>query len=147
MKHFTDAVQSLAQLHFLNNSRHGNEISFKFFTSDISQAYVQSETSTQRPIFVRPPTTLNIRPDVLLQVRNLFIGIPRAGLHWYQPNQNHHNGKQSLTSAVYEFFFLITKSVISICKWYYVLPRECACLLTDKMQAAEMTHFHQASRK
>lgn len=47
----------------------------------VSQAYVQSETTTRQPIFVRPPTVLNLSINTLLQVKRPLYGLSEAGLH------------------------------------------------------------------
>lgn len=52
-----------------------------FFTRDISQAYLQSETSVQRPIFVRRPSPVTLPEGGILQVDRPLNGIPEAGLH------------------------------------------------------------------
>lgn len=43
-----------------------------FFTPNILQACVQSETSSQRPIFLRPPTALHFPPGTLLCVEKRY---------------------------------------------------------------------------
>lgn len=57
------------------------ESDLSFFTRDISQAYVQSETKTQRSFFVRPLPFLNEPQSILLRVERPFYSIPEAGLH------------------------------------------------------------------
>lgn len=61
-----------------------------FFTHDVSQAYVQSETSTQRPTYVRPPETLKLPYNKLLSVDRSLYGIFEADLHSYQTYHNLH---------------------------------------------------------
>lgn len=81
----------------------------KFFTRDVTQAYVQSKTSTQRAIYVRHPTKLGIPFEKLLCVIRPHYGISQAGRHWYQTYHNHLRQKLSLNSTAHNPCFLYTK--------------------------------------
>lgn len=73
--------------------------SFKFFTHEISQAYVQSEINTQRPIAIRPPANFNLSLNILLQVNKPLYGLPEASFQWYRKYHNNHSNKLSLTPS------------------------------------------------
>lgn len=55
--------------------------SLTFFTRDISQAYVQSDTNVQRKVFVKPPADFDFPTNVLLRVDRPLYGLPEAGVH------------------------------------------------------------------
>lgn len=103
----------------------------QIFTQDVSQAYVQSETRSHRPIFVRPPNVLDLFPQVVLRVEKPLNEIPEAGLNWYQTNYSHHSRKLSLIPAIYDPCYLYTKAVMVRDVSENPVPRWLACLHTD----------------
>lgn len=60
-----------------------------FFTRDDLQAYVQSDTPTQRRIYFRPPKDLKLPAEMLLRVDLPLYGILEAGLHWLRTYHDH----------------------------------------------------------
>lgn len=85
----------------------------QLITHDVSQAYVQSDTHTQRPIFVRPPVALNFHTDTLLRIDRPLYGIPEAGLHWFRTYHTHHRDKLRLNSSTHDPCFLFTRDGMS----------------------------------
>lgn len=60
------------------------------YVRDISQAYVQSTTTLERPIYLRPPAEMGLQdPMILLAIKPLY-GIPESGLHWFTTYHSHH---------------------------------------------------------
>ena len=60
------------------------------FTRDITQAYVQSTTYLERPVYISAPKELGLEADMVLQVMKPLYGIPESGLHWYLTYLEHH---------------------------------------------------------
>lgn len=79
-----------------------------FFARDASQAFAQSETPTQKPIFACPPKFLDILINTLLQVDLPLYGLPEAGLHWYNTYFFCKKTKLSLNAAARDPCFLFT---------------------------------------
>lgn len=111
------------------------------FTRDISQAYVQSETRTQRPIFVRPPSQLNIPRGTVLRVERPLYGIPEAGLHWFRTYHNHHKKKLALRPSIHDPCFLYTPNGMSVDSKSPKIPRGFTCLQTDDTVSAANNEF------
>lgn len=92
---------------------------------------MQSETNTQRPIFVRPPATINLPKGVLLRIERPLYGIPEAGLHWFRTYHNHHCKKLQLHAATHDTCFLFSQHGMSQDSISSQLPRGFTCLQTD----------------
>lgn len=114
----------------------------QFFTRDVSQAYVQAETSTQRQIFVRPPASLNFPSETLLQVQKPLYGIPEAGLHWFRTYHNHHKFQLYLQPAAHDQCFLYTKrGMASLSLADQSTARGYTCLQTDDTASGGNSQF------
>lgn len=55
----------------------------KPFLRDISQAYLQSDTSLEREVCIYPPPELGLPDETVLKVMKPLYGIPESGLRWY----------------------------------------------------------------
>ena len=108
----------------------------QFFTQDISQAYVQSETRTQRAIFVRPPSILHLPPGTLLRVDLPLYGIPEAGIRWFRTYHAHHRDTQHLTASLHDPCFLYTPRGISGDHQSPEVAQGFTCLKTDDTATA-----------
>lgn len=117
------------------------ESSLTFFTRDVSQAYVQAETSTQRAIFVRPPSTLNLPSDTVLRVNRPLYGIPEAGLHWFQTYHKHHRERLCLTPSIHDPCFLYTNFGMSSDNKRQPKISGFTCLQTDDTASAGNNAF------
>lgn len=60
------------------------------YTRDISQAYIQSETTLNRSVYVNAPAEMELPSDKLLLVKKPLYGIPESGLHWFMTYHRHH---------------------------------------------------------
>lgn len=78
------------------------------FTRDVSQAYMQSGTTVQRTIFVRPPSVLALPIETLLRVEKSLHGLPEAGVYWFQTYHSHHKDILSLKPSSLDTCFLYT---------------------------------------
>ena len=79
---------------------------------DITQAYVQSQTSLQRTILARIPEQLRDRhPEgTIMTVIKPLYGIPEAGTHWWATYSTHHRGNLQMASSTYDPCLLISES-------------------------------------
>lgn len=105
--------------------------SFTFFTRDVSQAYVQSTTPVQRPIFIRPPTSLKLSKDILFRVKKPLYGLPEAGVHWFKTYHAHFTAKLGMKPAIHDLCFLYKQKSLAIKAESESLVRGITCLQTD----------------
>lgn len=62
----------------------------QIFTRDVTQAYVQSEMTLERDVYIDAPPEMQLPDDSLLKVVLPLYGIPESGLDWYLTYTNHH---------------------------------------------------------
>lgn len=60
------------------------------YLRDVSQANVQSSTTLNQDIFVRPPKELQLSKKFILHVIRPLHGIPEAGNHWFNTYHKHY---------------------------------------------------------
>lgn len=65
------------------------------YLRDISQAYINSKTKLNRPIYVRAPPGIDLGGGFLKVVRPLY-GIAEAGTHWFKTYHEHHLAELNL---------------------------------------------------
>ena len=118
--------------------------SFRFFYRDISQAYLQSETAIQRPIFIRPPPELGLRDGELLRVARPLYGIPEAGMHWFSTYHRHHIEALGIIASNYDPCLLFTPGAINERKNG---PKGITCLQTDDTANAGNDAFARLESK
>ena len=68
---------------------------------DISQAYVQSKTSLNRPFYVKPPAGTDLGDNLLKVMRPLY-GVPEAGTHWFKTYHDHHLQRLGLRVSTFD---------------------------------------------
>ena len=61
------------------------------YLRDISQAYVSSDSSLLRDVYVVPPPELGLDSDILWIVRRPLYGLPESGLLWFETYVSHHH--------------------------------------------------------
>lgn len=76
-------------------------------TRDITQAYVQSRSRLERPVFIKPPKEMNLPKDTVLRVVRPLYGIPESGLHWYLTYLDHHVGRLGMKQSRADPCFLM----------------------------------------
>ena len=118
--------------------------SFRFFCRDVSQAYLQSETAIQRPIFIRPPPELGLGHDQLLRVARPLYGIPEAGMHWFSTYHRHHVDALGMTASSYDPCLLFTPAAMD---GHKSGARGITCLQTDDTANAGNEAFAQLEDK
>jgi len=71
---------------------------------DISQAYIQSDSTLEREFLVHLPKELKERypGGTLLRIMKPLYGIAEAGLHWYVTYQKHHREKLLMQDAAHD---------------------------------------------
>ena len=77
---------------------------------DITQAYVQSTTTLNRPILARLPDKIHDQypPDTIIRVIKPLYGIAEAGVHWFITYLNHHITRLRMTTSTYDQCLLIS---------------------------------------
>lgn len=82
----------------------------KLYLRDVTQAYVQSNSSLNRDFFIRPPpelaNMLGASRDDVLKVMKPLYGVPEAGNHWFATYHRHHLEKLGMTESTYDSCFL-----------------------------------------
>ena len=108
----------------------------QFFARDISQDHVQSETRTQRAIFVGPPKNFNLPLGTLLRVHLPLCGNPEAVIHWFRSYHAHHRYILHHTASLHDPCFLYTPCSISGDRQSAKVARGFTCLQTDETATA-----------
>lgn len=62
---------------------------FRLFSTDVTQAYIQSAEKLRRDIFINPPKEFNLKPDELLQLLNPLYVLPESGDYWGRTFRGH----------------------------------------------------------
>lgn len=103
----------------------------KLLTRDVSHAYVQSDTTDQRSIVVRPPSVLVLPIETLLRVESPLHGLSEAGVHWFRTYHSHQKDFLSLEPSTLDKCFLYTSEEFSDDFDTRGVPRGFSCLQTD----------------
>jgi hypothetical protein len=77
---------------------------------DITQAYVQSETTLIRDFYVEPPVEMNLTEEVILKVVKPLYGIPEAGNHWFSTYHKLHTDSLGMKTSTYDPCLLYRRS-------------------------------------
>jgi hypothetical protein len=85
------------------------------YIRDISQAYVQSHTKLERPVFLEPPPEMALPDDIVLRAVLPLYGIPESGLHWFLTYQGHHKQKLRMQAANVDSCFLFRRQDDALC--------------------------------
>jgi hypothetical protein len=60
------------------------------YIRDISQAYVQSHSYLERPVYLEAPPEMEVAENHVLVAQKPLYGIPESGLHWFLTYHGHH---------------------------------------------------------
>jgi hypothetical protein len=79
---------------------------------DITQAYVQAQTTLNRRILAHIPKELEGKfpPNTIMELIKPLYGIPEAGLHWWATYFKHHVYKLLMETSTYDPCLLITNT-------------------------------------
>jgi Reverse transcriptase (RNA-dependent DNA polymerase) len=85
------------------------------FLRDITQAYVQSNTTLNREFYVRPPKGLESElgidnSNLVLKVLKPLYGVPKAGNHWFKTYHSHHIDNLGMDQSTYDPCLLFSNS-------------------------------------
>ena len=69
------------------------------YVRDISQAYIQSSTTLERDVYLKPPPEMNLAEDELLLALKPLYGIPESGMHWFMTYHSHHTEELGMESC------------------------------------------------
>jgi hypothetical protein len=90
----------------------------KLYLRDISQAYVQLNTSLNRNFFIRPPLELasqiGLKEGEILRVVKPLYGVPEAGNHWFKTYHSYHVNQLSMEQSTYNPYLLFSNDPFSI---------------------------------
>src|SRR5216117_1140232 len=77
---------------------------------DISQAYIQSDSTLEREFLVHLPKELkeSYQEGTLLRIMKPLYGIAEAVLHWYVTYQKHHRDELLMQDAAHDPCLLVT---------------------------------------
>ncbi|RAL67593.1 hypothetical protein DID88_008346 [Monilinia fructigena] len=84
------------------------------YLRDITQAYTQSTTTLNRPIYMEAPKEVGLEDGYVLYVIKPLYGIPEAGNHWFGTYHNHHRDKLNMTQSTYDPCLLYSNDSIGI---------------------------------
>lgn len=87
--------------------------SFKRFLRDVQQAYVQSKTKMNRPIYARPPLFFGMPKELLLCIEKLLYGLPESCTYWFYIYQKYHCTDLKVIPSMYDPCFRYTKNCLS----------------------------------
>lgn len=85
---------------------------YKLYLRDVSQAYVQSNTSLNRLIIAKPPIELSdsLPRNTVMKIKRPLYGIAEAGTYWVSTYQNHHRVKLSMISSKFDPCLLVSQN-------------------------------------
>ena len=62
---------------------------FRLFSTDVTQAYLQSAEALQRDIFIKPPKEFELKPNELIKLLKPLYGLTESGDYWGRTFRNH----------------------------------------------------------
>ena len=80
------------------------------FLRNISQIYVQSNTSLAREFFIRSSAELDFENDVILKIIKSLYEIPETETHWFNTYHKHHTEKLVMQQFTYDSCLLYTSN-------------------------------------
>lgn len=86
-----------------------SSLGFQIFSTDVTQAYLQSSESLQRDIYIRPPPELSLKPDKVLKLLKPLYGLAESGDYWGRTFRNHLEKKLGMQSIVADPSFYFQK--------------------------------------
>jgi hypothetical protein len=80
------------------------------YVRDITQAYIQSTTFLNRPIFAQPPKEIvhKYPKGTIMVVRRPLYGIPESGTHWWATYDKYHRENLHMSTSSYDPCLLIS---------------------------------------
>lgn len=94
---------------------------FKLFTTDVTQAYLQSMELLNRKVFVQPCSAFPLSPDMVLQLQKPLYGLPESGDYWDRTMKNHIKkdiGMQACTLDDAFYYKRKSGNLIGLCATY-----------------------------
>ena len=79
------------------------------YLRDISQAYIQSESPLDRPVYLHAPAELDLPSGYVLQAIKPLYGIPESGLYWFETYHSHHIQRLRMTPTSADQCLLFSK--------------------------------------
>jgi len=58
---------------------------FRLFSTDVTQAYLQSSENLTRDVYIRPSKEFGLKPDTMLNLLKPLYGLSDSGNYWEKP--------------------------------------------------------------
>jgi hypothetical protein len=69
---------------------------------NVSTAFLQSDSTISRRVFMLPQPDMGLTPESLLRVVRLLYGLPDAPLHWYSAYSRYHRETLGMDAAAHD---------------------------------------------
>jgi hypothetical protein len=69
---------------------------------DVSTAFLQSDSTISRRVYMFPPPEMGLPPESLLRVVRPLYGLPEAPLHWYSTYSRYHRETLGMDVAAHD---------------------------------------------
>jgi Reverse transcriptase (RNA-dependent DNA polymerase) len=94
---------------------------FNLFSTDVTQAYLQSAENLRRDLYIKPTKEFSIAPGQLLKLLRPLYGLADSGDYWGRTLSNHLRkdlGMESATGDPALFFKIIQEKLSGLCATY-----------------------------
>ena len=110
---------------------------FRLFSTDVTQAYLQSTEKLSRDVYVKPSSEFDLDPNQLLKLLKPLYGLADSGDYWGRTLKHHLEKELGMKASVTDaaFFFKRVKEK---------LTGLCATYVNDCLQAGTEEFSHQA---
>lgn len=110
---------------------------FTVFSTDVTQAYLQSNQELQREVFLNAPPELHLNHDQLLKLLKPLYGLPDSGDYWARTMKHHLVQQMGMTPTLGDksFFFKHIRDE---------LHGLCATYVDDALQAGDPQYIQQS---
>ena len=94
---------------------------FRLFSSDVTQAYLQSIEKLQRDIYIKPPKEFMLDPDQLLLLLKPLYGLAESGDYWGRTFRFHLLKELNMKSCISDaalFYKKLGTELMGLCSTY-----------------------------
>jgi len=72
---------------------------FELHTRDVTKAFVMSRTPLRRPVYLKPPSEMQVEKSKVLKVIRPLYGMPESPIHWFKTYSDYHRDKLGMTPS------------------------------------------------
>lgn len=112
---------------------------FRLFSTDVTQAYLQSKESLQRNIFVKPPKEFGLQTNELLKLLKPLYGLSESGDYWGRTFRNHMTKELGMKNCITDTALFYKSSEAG-------LAGLCTTYVDDALYAGNKT-FEETTKK